>query len=134
MPGWSTLHLKNRFIRYCLITALSFGINVGLTTFLHEVVGMAEEGAFACSLAVVLFMNFLFMRYYVYHGRAGKARSQLLMFLGSSLGFRGLEYVSFLVIHSLLGVNYQVAIVAILVPSFLVKYIYYKTFVFIDLR
>ena len=57
--------------RWAQLSCASFVINFGLTVVLHEWGHMSEEAAFAMALAVVLVMNFLLMRWYVYETKTG---------------------------------------------------------------
>lgn len=118
------------FVRYLIITGLSFVTNLGMTLVLTEVLGLHEEISFAIALATVFIMNFLFMRYYIYASREGSARRQFIMYTLSAVGFRGLEFISFLVIHTLLNVQYAIALTFILVSSSIVKFFYFKLVVF----
>jgi hypothetical protein len=57
-----------------------------------------------------------------------------MMYMLSAIGFRGLEYISFLMIHTWLDVQYVVAIIEIQGCSSLVKFFYYKVAVFREKR
>lgn len=118
------------FTRYVIITGLSFVTNLGLTVFLTEVITFPEEVSYAIALVTVFVMNFLFMRYYIYVSREGSAKRQFMMYTLSAIGFRGLEYISFLMIHTWFGVQYALAIIEIQVCSSIVKFFYYKVVVF----
>jgi putative flippase GtrA len=109
---------------------VSFAINVGLTAFLCEIVGVSKENAFAISLAVVFTINFIACRYFVFEGRTGNPQKQLLVYLLSSLFFRGAEYLGFLLVHSVLDLPYIPAIFTVLLISFLLKFSFYKMVVF----
>jgi putative flippase GtrA len=117
-------------VRYGLLSAGSFLITVGGTAFGHEIIGAPEEKAYAIALVVAFIVNFLAMRYYVYDGRRGNAIAQLSLCLASSLAFRGMEYGAFLVVHTWLKTPYALAIVAIQLCSWLVKFFYYRGIVF----
>ena len=118
------------FTRYVIITGLSFVINLGLTVFLTEVIIFPEEASYAVALVTVFLMNFFFMRYFIYVSREGSAKRQFMFYMLSAMGFRGLEYISFLMIHTWLSVQYALAIIEIQVCSAIVKFFYYKVVVF----
>ncbi len=118
------------FARYCLISGLSFSLNLSLTALLHEVVGASEVLAFGAALVVVFLLNFMFMRYYIFAGTTRSCGPQLIMFSVSSLCFRGGEYVVFIVIQAVIGPPYLASIGTILVVSFLTKFVLYHTVVF----
>lgn len=116
--------------RFVLLSASSLALNLGLTIGLREGAGVPEEAAFAVALATVLATNFLGLRYFVYPGRGGPFRRQFGAFLASSAGFRGLEYLAFLALHTGLGLPYRPVLVAVLASSFLAKFFYYGAVVF----
>jgi putative flippase GtrA len=118
------------FARYLIITGLSFLTNIGLTVFSTEVLTFPEEVSYAIALVTVFVMNFLFMRYYIYVSREQSAKRQFLLYGMSAVGFRGVEYISFLIIHTWLAVQYALAIIEIQVCSAMVKFFYYKIVVF----
>jgi putative flippase GtrA len=117
--------------KFGLLGALSLIVNLAVTTGLHELLGAAEETAFAVALATVLAMNFALCRYFVFERASeGDAGRQLSLFVISSLGFRGVELLAFFVVHTFLGVQYVVAILSILATSVLVKYLFFRSVVF----
>jgi putative flippase GtrA len=117
-------------LRFTLLSGLSFATNFGLTVFLHEVIGVREEIAFAVVLALTTLLNFLVMRHFVYPGCHGNVFTQFGLFTLSSSGFRGLEYSLFLVFHSWLAFPYEIVIVATLLLTFVTKFFYYGSVVF----
>jgi putative flippase GtrA len=114
-----------------MVSAGSFLLNLGLTATLHELLGVREETAFAVALATVFVTNFLCLRYFVFRAGEASLTRQMTLFGLSTLGFRGLEYVFFLGLHTWLGVFYPVAIVVTLVTSLLVKYVWFKRIIFV---
>jgi hypothetical protein len=71
------------------------------------------------------------MRHYVYKAADGAVQRQISLYLISSLSFRGLEYLSFLIVHTIFGVQYLVSIIAVLGGSFFAKFFWYRKFIFI---
>ncbi len=133
-PTWIALAARlgrASTIRFGLLSAGGFLLNLGLTTTLHEVLGVREELAFALALATVFVTNFLGLRYFVFRAGETSAARQLTLFGLSSLGFRSLEYAIFLLLHTWLAVFYPVAIVATLVASLLLKYVCFKRIIFV---
>jgi putative flippase GtrA len=112
------------------MTALSFGIHTGLPPLLHEVFQVVEEIACAAALIVVFVLNYFLQRFYVYQARQGCARKQLLLFLASSILFRGLEYIAFLIVFNIFGVQYLLAYIGVLCCSFIIKFFFYGRYVF----
>jgi putative flippase GtrA len=118
-------------VRFGALGGVTLAMNVALTAFLHEVVRLSEEFAFALSLVTVFSISFVACRHGVFeNARAGDPRSQAFFYLMSSLGFRGTEYIMFLLLHSFLGIYYIVALPTILIISFFAKFLYYRRIVF----
>ncbi len=120
------MSLRTSAIRFVLISGLSFVVNLGVTIVLHEVCGAPEEMAFAIALITVFFMNFFAMRHYIYSGTKGSLGQQFVVYAGSALGFRGLEYVAFIVVHSWLGLDYRVTVIGIIATAAVIKFLYYR--------
>ncbi len=121
---------QTRFVRWCLLTGFSFTLNLGLTTGLHEVLGVSEEVSFLVALMTVFVTSFVIMRYYVFSDAAGHGGRQLATYVASSVAFRGGEYAAFLAIHSWLGFHYLPTLLGVLFASFILKYFYYGLVVF----
>jgi putative flippase GtrA len=114
-------------IRFGAVGGATFATNIGLTAFLHQGVGLAAEVAFALSLGTVVIISFLACRYFIFEsGSDGDPRPQALLFLLSTLTFRGAEYVAFLLLHTLFGVHYLAAVVGILITTFFAKFFFYR--------
>ena len=119
------------FARFGLVGVGSFTLILGVTIGLHEGLGLAEESAFAVGLGAALVLNFWACRHLIFEGAAmGPAWRQFLLFVGSSVGFRGMEYVAFLGVHTVGGMQYILASLIILLTSMLLKFIYYRKVVF----
>jgi putative flippase GtrA len=118
------------FFRYAIATGVCFVVNLGLTVLLTEVVGVYEEISYAIALSTVFFMNFFLMRYYIYRSSESNLASQFILYAGSAVAFRGIEYGCFLLIHSWMGMPYGAAIVLIQGFSAVTKFVYYKRIVF----
>jgi putative flippase GtrA len=116
--------------RFLGLGGVSFATNVGLTVVLKEWVGLIPEVALAISIVVVFTINFLACRYFVFDARLQDFRQQLFRFALASGGFRGAEYLAFVVCHRFFGVQYVVALVGILVVSMMVKFVFYQRVVF----
>ena len=120
-----------RFLRFGVLGAVGFGINIAVAVVLTEFFGVSEELSFAIALAVVFCFSFVTSRYLIFAGAAaGDPRKQLAKFAVSSAAFRGAEYVGFLLLHTVLGQPYLLTIVSVLTVSFLTKFVTYSTVVF----
>ena len=120
----------SRAPRFLGLSGVSFLTNVGLTVLLKEKARLAPEAAFAIAIVVVFCINFLACRYVVFDARAQDFRRQLLLFAMASGGFRGAEYLAFVVAHRLLAIHYVVALVAILALSMTAKFVFYQRVIF----
>jgi len=119
-----------KLIRFGAGGVLSAGTTIGTTALLHEIFGVRESFAAAVGFAAALSVNYFFLRYIVFrHSHVAPGR-QLILFIGSTGVFRGLEYLAFLVLNTWLHVPYLAALPAVLMVSFLVKFIVYDRYVF----
>jgi putative flippase GtrA len=126
-PGRSTL---SSALRFAVLSGASGVTNLGLTAFFHELAGLPEELSYALALACVIVQNFLGMRWFVYGGSTVPWRRQLVQFLASTAGFRGLEYLAFLLMVGPLRVHYLLAAGVNMVTFTIAKYVFYRGTVF----
>lgn len=124
--------MVDRFARFAAVGVVVFPVNVGVTALLHEVAGLAEEAAFAIALVLVFAIGFAANRHLVFRAGAGRADRQLARYLVASLAFRGLQFASFVVVHTWLGVPYLLGVVAVLGFWLVVKFAVFRSFVFTD--
>ena len=123
--------LRARSFRWGVNTGLSFVVNLGLTIFLHESLGVTTSVAYAVALTTVFFMNFVLFHYYVFSQHEPKPLGQLFAtYAASAIGFRLGEYAAFLLIHALVGLQYMLAIILVQGASFVLKYFFYGRVVF----
>jgi putative flippase GtrA len=123
--------LVGSLVRFGMLTVWSFGLSLGVTALLHEVLGCSAELAFAVALVTVFVTNFLACRYFVFPAAGADARRQLGLFTLFSALFRGAEYLLFLLVHTLIGVHYIVAIVGIKGAIVAAKFVSYRTWIFV---
>ena len=114
---------------YLLATGLSAAITLGFPALLHELFFVEEEIAIAAGLFVAFIVNFLTTRLLVFRS-SGNVTKELSRFVLVSLGFRIGEYLAFLVLHSILGVFYILAMAIVLVISLVLKFLTYRGYVF----
>ena len=115
--------------RFTQLAVFSAAINLGLPVLLHEWMGMAQRAAVAVALTTAFGVNFLVARSYVFKA-GGVFGPQLLRFAAVSADFRIAEYVAFLTLHTFFGLYYLFALGAVLVVSFGLKFVFYRTYVF----
>jgi putative flippase GtrA len=120
----------NRLFRFGALGGVGFVVNLGLTALLHELVGLSEELSFAISLAAVFFGNFLSLRHLVFDASHGDPKRQLAHYAAASFCFRFAQWLSFLALHTWLGVPYLIAVAVVLGSWFLVKFFYYRSRIF----
>lgn len=116
--------------RFVALSGLSFAMNMGVTVFLHEMMRVPPEIAFAVALTAAVITSFLGMRYYVCPSQRQNIVRQFVLFVVSSSGFRVLEYAAFFALHVGIGFPYRPVMVTTLFASLAVKYPYYKLRVF----
>ena len=120
-----------RFQRFVIGSGASFTLNIGVTWFIHEVLGWEPATAFAIALLSVFTTNFFVMRHFVFEAGAAAARTQAVRYLLLALGFRGGEYLAFLAVHEIARIPYLVSATLILAASTLVKFFVYGSTVFL---
>jgi putative flippase GtrA len=120
------MKLQQKVLRFLQASGLSFLVIFGMTIFVHEVLGTSTEVAFSAALIAVFVMNFFMLRYYIYQGSDNPVGRQFLEYTGSAISFRGLEYVSFLLLHTWYEYEYRLVVLAVLVCSTIMKFLWYR--------
>jgi putative flippase GtrA len=116
-------------LRYLVMTAISAVLSLGIPFVLHEGFAVSPNIAVAIGLTAAFVANFATAKLYVFR-KNGSIASQFGRYSLVSILFRGAEYVAFLLVHDLLGMQYMVALIVVLFTSFLLKFVAYKLFVF----
>jgi putative flippase GtrA len=116
-------------LRYLLMSGVSALLSLGIPFALHEGFSFSPETAVALGLGAAFVVNFLMAKLFVFQ-RKGSTKTQLGRYMFVSFIFRSGEYLSFLFVHGLFGVQYMVANASILFLSFCLKFFAYKLFVF----
>lgn len=124
--GWA----RSPKLRYLAQSAFIFGLNLGTTATLHEVVGLRQELAFGLSQGLVIVAGFLSLKYFVFSVAGGRGIHEFLVYLPSVLVFRTVEWFLFLLIATRGGVQYLLAIFLIQGTIFIGKYFYFRAKVF----
>jgi len=116
-------------VLFGLASGIGFAVNIGITAFLHEVLGITPGISFAVALGCAYAANFLNNRTWVFNSDA-KALPQVARFLSVSLLFRLAEYLVFLLLHAMLGLHYLIAVLISLFSFYFIKFFVYKKLVF----
>ena len=111
--------------RFIMVTGLSALFSLGLPVLLHELLHIDPKIAVAISQLSVLLMNFLTLRAFVFRS-SGSLRRDVVRYGASAVVFRGLEYLSFLLLFELAGLFYVTALVITLLASTVIKFIWYR--------
>lgn len=117
-------------MKFASLGAFSLLFGIGATSLLHEVLGASAEVAYAAALTALVAINFLACRYLVFPGQRQRFSVQATQYLVSALGFRGLEYLAFLMLHTVFGAPYLRAIIVIQIVSFVAKFLFFDCLVF----
>lgn len=121
----------NQITRYLSMTAISAGITLGVPVLLHEGLSLDEEIAVALALGTAFIVNFVTMRRVVFRS-SDHPIPQLLRFAITNIAFRIGEYLLFVILHTLIGLFYMLALGFVLVCSFILKFLCYRVFVFMS--
>lgn len=122
----------HRYARLGIIAVGSFSLNLGLTIGLTEGLQLAPQVSFAVVLALVFAGNFLATRYWVFRDRINESNgwAHFIKCILVSAAFRGLEWLAFYWLLGVIDIHYTLALVGVLVVSFLAKSLVYDTLVF----
>jgi putative flippase GtrA len=115
--------------RYFVVSLISFGVTLGLAEALR-LLSIRAEAAFALTLAVMLGLNFLACRIWIFRNDGKSVMAQFAQFAASIVGFRLVEYGGFIVLHNLLGLRYLWAIAVVLCVSSASKFLFFRGVVF----
>jgi putative flippase GtrA len=116
--------------RYAVASAFSFGLVLGLSASLHELVGLSETLAVALALALAFAANFTLLRRWVFPGQVAPVHRQAAATALASIAFRLVEYGVFLALHLGLEINYLLATAASLCLSAAGKFAVYRGLIF----
>ena len=115
---------------FLLLTGICFFLTVALSWLFHDLFQLREELAVGLMQIVVFLVSFAGCRNLVYRARDGQLSAQFLKFAISSVTFRGLEYLGFLVCHQVFGLQYLLAIVGVKFCAAIGKFFFYGVLVF----
>ena len=119
-----------RLLRFGSGAAISFGGTLAVTFVATEGLHLREEVSFALAVVIMFFVNFAYLRYVVFPAGAKPWRAQMYGFFVASVGFRGAEYLAFLILLNVLHVHYMLSVALVLGLSFLVKFQVFDKHVF----
>ena len=119
--------------RFAVSAAAGFGMGIFWAWLFHEKVGWSEELAVALSILAVSIQNFLVFLNYVFKPKR-RMKSNVLAagFVLSIIGFRGVEYLIFLLLHTLMGFQYLVVLVVVRAGLTTLKFLFYRNTLFAD--
>ena len=115
--------------RFIVATIASASVTLALPLLLHEYFALPETHSVAIAFTLAFVLNFFVMRFYVFRSGGGFAW-QFVKFAGSNGIFRIGEYLLFLAIFELLGVNYMISVIFSLGVSFCGKFFVQRHFTF----
>ena len=116
-------------LRYLLMSGISALLSLGIPFALHEGFAVRPDIAVAMGLGTAFVVNFVTAKLFVFQ-RKGSVKTQFSRYTVASFLFRSSEYLAFLLLHSIFGVQYMMANAAVLFVSFCLKFFVYKIFVF----
>ena len=129
LPRWMPAAVLAEGARFLGTGLVLFPLGLGVSALLHDIVGLRPEAATAIAIGVMLLTGFVMARNYIFCA-PGDIRRQLPRFLLVSCAMRGAEYVLFLLLFQLARFNYLVAMALALGTSSLLKFVFYRSWVF----
>jgi putative flippase GtrA len=121
--------LLGEVLRFCGVGVLSYGLGIALAALFHEISGLVPEVAVGLSLAILLLTNFALARAFIFRS-SGRVHHELVRFGIASAAMRGAEYLAFLVLLNVLGINYLISLTVAMLLSSCGKFVLYKKLVF----
>lgn len=118
-----------KLLRFGSGAVVSLSSTLAITYVATEWIMLSEKISFAVALICVFFINFLYLRHFVF-ASALPWRRQMRDFFVASIGFRLAEYVAYLLLLDVLGIHYLLTVVVVLSISFVVKFIVFDRRVF----
>lgn len=123
------LALRGELQRFLMLGVFSYGLGLGVSVFLREVIRFSEEVSVACSLAILVLVNFWVSRRHVFRAE-GDPKRQFMLFAVTSLAMRGAEYLGFYLLLQWVGLHYLVALTVAMIVSSSMKFFIYRSIVF----
>jgi putative flippase GtrA len=123
-------HYLGEGIRYVVMSCGSALLTLGVPFMLHEGLSIPPDIAVAVGLSAAFVVNFTTARGYVFK-KNGPVGTQFSRFALVSVLFRLSEYLGFLLLYGLIGIQYMIANTSVLLTSFCIKFFVYKIFVFV---
>ena len=124
---------RKQLTGFGLVGVVGLGTNLAVTAFARDTMKVGVEGAYLMGYVSALLIGFALCRFFVFKSTDRAPGAQLTTFVISSTVFRGLEYGASLVLHSLVGVNYLLAIVIVAAGAFFLKFAFYRSYIFTKL-
>lgn len=118
-------------VKYIAWSAVSFSLNVGFNVLLVAF-GLSKNVAFVVTTLMLFTINFTASRYWIFADSKLTLKEQFKRFTLSTAVFRLAEILVFILINSMIEVDHKLLIIAILVVSFVAKYVVQRALVFGD--
>lgn len=118
------------FAMYIATGFFSGGLNLALTWSFTELAGQDPRVSYACTLAILMVVNFFIGRHLIFGSTERRAASQFVRFVGTTGTARLLEWSLFSLLVTHTRMHYLLVSLFVLGTSFCVKYVVYRRFVF----
>lgn len=125
MPSFINSTLAAQLVRFTVSTGFSALMSFGLPIVLHEWFGVDEAIAVAIGFATAYLGNVVLLRLFVFRSR-GSWRKQLARYIPINGAFRLGEYGAFLLLFEKAGLDYRIAMLAVLGSSAALKFFVYR--------
>ena len=122
--------MAGQFARFGVSTGFSATMSFGLPIILHEWLGVAQKPSVAIGFATAYVGNIALLRLFVFRS-TGSWLGQLARYIPVNGCFRIVEYLGFVVLLDHFGLDYRLAMLAVLGTSSLIKFFAYRL-IFLD--
>jgi putative flippase GtrA len=120
------------FAKFILAGCLTYGLAaIQMSVYLH-IFKIGTGGAYFFTQAVLVLVNFFLARVWIFQSQSDQLTKQGLLFLAVCITFRGIDWLSFMILHGTFGLSYLLAIFLSLSVVYPFKFLAYKLGVFND--
>ncbi len=120
-----------KFAKFLSGGAISYGIKLGVTFLLTDIIGIWYILSYGISMILVILFGFFYNFYFVFRNIKGK-KNKLIVYTATLLVFTVIDIFFVKMLTDNLNVYYLASIIISTTTLVVLKFLFYKGFVFID--
>ncbi|TCJ32804.1 GtrA family protein [Parafrankia sp. BMG5.11] len=117
--------IAGQVLRFGISTGFSAALSFGLPLILHEYLGLTEPAAVAIGFAIAYAGNIWLLRNFVFRSTADWW-GEVFRYMAINAAFRLIEYGAFFFLFKTAGLDYRIALLAVLGVSAVLKFFLYR--------